>query len=187
MAMYCETGSDCKPARPIIIGAVVGAAVGVVIEYFVRNGQRSSWKPGPDPAAKVVLEGKAQSCHPGTPVRLVGVRNVNVAAFRASKVPSIIAHLKAMDTTSASDATSMARMDSLSRQTDRLVNSSVALSRTISDSTGRFKLSIPATDSVVVYGIGNDEDEPFEQAYATISGRASRSFVLDMAHGGCGQ
>jgi hypothetical protein len=40
MAMYCDNGVECKPAGAILIGAAAGAVVGVVIEYFVRNGQR---------------------------------------------------------------------------------------------------------------------------------------------------
>jgi hypothetical protein len=137
-------------------------------------------------APKITLTGKAQSCHPGTPTRLVGVKSVSIAAFQVSKVPTLLANLKTLDTATTTDGASMVRMDSLSRQTDRLVNSSVALLRVVSDSLGAFALTIPVTDSVLVYGIGNDEDEPFEQAYATISGRANRSFVLDMSHGGCG-
>jgi hypothetical protein len=40
MAIHCDNGVECKPARAILIGAAAGAVVGVVIEYFVRNGQR---------------------------------------------------------------------------------------------------------------------------------------------------
>lgn len=137
-------------------------------------------------APKVTLSGKAQSCHPGTPIRLVGIRSVNVSAFQVSKVPTIMLNLKTMDTLTITDGTSMIRLDTLARQTYRLVNSSTALARAVSDSTGSFKLIIPVTDSVVVYGEGDDPDTPVDQAFKTMSGRANSSFVLDMSNGGCG-
>jgi hypothetical protein len=136
-------------------------------------------------APKVTLTGKAQSCHPGTPVRLVGIKSVNVSAFQVSKVPTIMSNLKTMDTLTIIDEASMVRLDTLSRQTYRLVKSSTALARVVSDSIGSFKLSIPVTDSVLVYGEGDDQDTPFDQAFRTMSGRANSSFVLDMSHGGC--
>jgi hypothetical protein len=39
-AMHCEQGSPCNATRSMLTGAAAGAIVGVVIEYFVRNGQR---------------------------------------------------------------------------------------------------------------------------------------------------
>jgi hypothetical protein len=136
-------------------------------------------------APKVTLTGKAQDCHPGKPIRLVGIPGVSVSAFQVSKVPVLMSNLKTMDTTTITGEASMIRLDSLSRQTYRLENSSTALLRGTSDSTGTFKLSVPVTDSVVVYGTADDTDEPTYQAYKTMSGRANVSFVLDMSHGGC--
>jgi hypothetical protein len=137
-------------------------------------------------APKVTLSGKAQSCYSGTPIRLLGIKSVNVSAFQVSKVPTIMSNLKTMDTLTITDEASMIRLDTLARQTYRLVNSSNALARAVSDSTGSFKLSIPVTDSVVVYGEGDDPDTPVDQAFKTMSGRANSSFVLDMSNGGCG-
>ena len=136
-------------------------------------------------APKVVLTGTAQDCYPGIPLRTLGIVGVSVAAFQVSKVPTLMANLKTLDTAKVTDGASMIRKDSLSRQTYRLVNSTTALVRGISDSSGVFKLSIPATDSVVVYGTADNEDQPFYHAFKTMSGRANGSFVLDMAHGGC--
>jgi hypothetical protein len=96
-----------------------------------------------------------------------------------------MSNLKTMDTLTITDEASMIRLDTLTRQTYRLVNSSTALARVVSDSTGAFKLIIPVTDSVLVYGEGDDQDTPFDQAFKTMSGRANSSFVLDMSHGGC--
>lgn len=137
-------------------------------------------------APKVTLSGKAQTCHPGTPIRLVGSRGVSVSAFQVSKVPLLMSKLKTMDTTTIVDEASMMRLDALSISADSLAKSSTALLRVVSDSLGNFKLSIPVTDSVVVYGLGHDEDDPVNYAFKTMSGRANSSFVLDMSHGGCG-
>ena len=136
-------------------------------------------------APKVTLTGKAQSCYPGTPLRLVGIPGVNVSVFQVSKVTALMMTLKEIDTTSIANGVWPTRLDTLAKQTDSLVKSSVALLRVVSDSTGSFKLVIPVTDSVVVYGLGHNEDDPFNQVYTTMSGRASKSFVLDMSEGGC--
>lgn len=61
----------------------------------------------------------------------------------------------------------------------------MALVRAVSDSNGTFKLVIPVTDSVLVYGLAHNEDDPFNQVYTTMSGRANKSFVLDLSEGGC--
>lgn len=68
---------------------------------------------------------------------------------------------------------------------DSVARSSKALARAVSDSLGNFKLRIPVTDSVLIYGLGHDEDDTFPQVYLTMSGRTSRAFVLDVEHGGC--
>jgi hypothetical protein len=135
---------------------------------------------------KIALSGKAQTCHPGTPVRLVGSTGVNISAFQVSKVPMLMSKLKTMDTTTIVNEASMMRLDTLSIAADSLANSATALVRVVSDSLGNFNLSIPETDSVLVYALGHDEDDPVNQAFMTMSGRTSRSFVIDMSHGGCG-
>jgi hypothetical protein len=134
---------------------------------------------------QVTLSGKAQSCHPGMPIRLVGVRGVTVSAFQASKVRTLLSYLNAMDTTTIADSASMMRKGTLWSAADSVANVSMALVRVLSDSLGNFRLSIPVTDSVLVYAVGHDEDEPFDEVHIILDGRANSSFVLDMAHGGC--
>jgi hypothetical protein len=93
--------------------------------------------------------------------------------------------LKEMDTTTIANGVWPMRLDTLAKQADSLANISVALVRVVSDSTGTLKLVVPVTDSVVVYGLGHNEDDPFNQVYTTMSGRANKSFILDMSEGGC--
>jgi hypothetical protein len=77
------------------------------------------------------------------------------------------------------------RLDTLATQVDSLAKVSAALVRVVSDSIGTFELVIPVTDSVLVYALGHNEDDPFNQVYTTMSGRANRTFILDMSEGGC--
>jgi hypothetical protein len=140
-------------------------------------------------APTVTLTGKAQSCHPGLPIRLVGVSGVEVSAFRVSGVPSLMAYLNAFDSTARLSAVTtealMMRLDTLSTKADSIANRSKVLARAVSDSLGNFNLRIPVTDSVLIYAMMDDEDDTFPQVHMTMSGRTSRAFVLDMAHGGC--
>jgi hypothetical protein len=140
-------------------------------------------------APTVTLRGKAQSCYPGLPVRLVGVSGVEVSAYRVSRVPSLTTHLNAFDSTGRASASMtgalMMRLDTLLTKADSIAKRSKRLAHAVSDSLGNFNLRIPVTDSVLIYATWKDEDDTFPEAHMTMSGRTSRAFVLDMAHGGC--
>ena len=38
MLSYCETRGRCDATRDVLIGAAIGATIGVVLEYFIRHG-----------------------------------------------------------------------------------------------------------------------------------------------------
>ncbi|MGH7650534.1 MAG: hypothetical protein ACREMS_01700 [Gemmatimonadaceae bacterium] len=133
-------------------------------------------------APTVTLTGKAQSCNPGLPIRLLGVGDVKISAFRVDSVPSLMAYLNAFDTTGASE---MMRLDTLLTKADSVARISKALGRAVSDSLGIFRFTIPVTDSVLIYATWYDDGDTFPEAHITMSGRTSREFVLDIAHGGC--
>ena len=140
-------------------------------------------------APTVTLTGKAQSCYGGLPVRLVGVSGVEVSAFRVSSVPSLMASLNAIDSTAGASAMMsgalMRRLDTLSTRAYSVLKTSKVLARAVSDSLGNFELRIPVTDSVLIYAVVHDEDDPFPDVHMTMSGRTSRTFILDTANGGC--
>jgi hypothetical protein len=140
-------------------------------------------------APTVTLTGKAQSCHPGLPIRLVGVSGVEVSAFRVNRVPALMAYLNAFDSTARSSARTtealMMRLDTLLTRADSIAKRSKVLARAVSDSLGNFNLRIPVTDSVLIFAVWDDEDDTFPEAHMTMSGRSSLAFVLDTAHGGC--
>lgn len=136
----------------------------------------------------VTLTGKAQSCHPGLPIRLLGIGRVEVSVFRVSSVPSMMAYLNAFDSTASNAPTTpalMMRLDTLSTKAYSVAKSSKPLGRAVSDSLGIFRFTIPVTDSVLVYATWEDDGDTFPESHMTMSGRTSRDFVLDMAHGGC--
>ncbi|HZE07368.1 MAG TPA: hypothetical protein VE110_01300 [Gemmatimonadaceae bacterium] len=119
------------------------------------------------------------------PIRLVDVGGVKVSAFRVDSVPSLMAYLHAFDTTGVSNEASMNILDTLSTKADSVARISKALGRAVSDSLGIFRFTIPVTDSVLIYATWYDDGDTFPEAHITMSGRTSREFVLDIAHGGC--
>ena len=169
------------------VTAGILAAIGCGRESAPAAGEKETAVsvPASVGAPKVRLSGKAQSCHPGLPIRLVGVPGVNVSAFDVSRVPMLSATMKKFQASTITDEASMMRLDRLSRTADSLVENSVALVRVTSDSNGDFELIIPPTDSVLIYGLNHDEDDPVNQTFMTIGGRADSSFILDISGGGC--
>jgi hypothetical protein len=136
-------------------------------------------------APKVVLSGTAKSCYPGQPVVTVGVDSVRVSTFQVSKVPTLMASLKTLDTASTRTAALFAHTDSLYSTLLSQVNSTTALARATSNTSGAFQVSIAPVDSVLVFGYAHDQDVPFLYSYKTVSGRANLSFTLDMSRGDC--
>jgi hypothetical protein len=100
-----------------------------------------------------------------------------------------MAYFNAFDSTARSSEVTtealMMRLDTLSTKAYKGAKRSKPLARAVSDSLGNFNLRIPVTDSVVIYGEVHDEDDTFPDVHMTMSGRTSRSFILDTAHGGC--
>ena len=174
-----------RPGIPTVPGVTIPARPPNVVQSQTGDVSiiyRRERFPG---ASEITLAGEAQSCHPGRPVRLVGVGGVNVSAFQVNKVSALMTKLKEMDTTTMANGAFPMRLDTLAAQVDSLAKVSAALARVVSDSTGDFKLVIPVTDSVLVYALGHNEDDPFNQVYMTMSGRANKLFILDMSEGGC--
>jgi hypothetical protein len=90
-----------------------------------------------------------------------------------------------MDTTSASNEAAMVQFITKYRQMISLTNSSTALARVTSDSTGKFSVSISPVDSVLIVGFADNEGQPSYYNYKIVGGRASSAFVLDMSRGDC--
>jgi hypothetical protein len=136
-------------------------------------------------AGKVVLSGTAQSCSGGKPPVTVGVKGISLSAFNTTKVPSLVTLLRGMDTATFPDSVAMAQFTTKYNQMVSLTNSSTALVRTTSGSTGAFSVSISPIDSVLIVGFANDEGQPFYYNYKIVCGRSNASFVLDMSRGDC--
>jgi hypothetical protein len=136
-------------------------------------------------APPLILSGTTQSCVGGTPVIVVGVGKVSVTAFNKSKVPTLVTLLRTMDTTSASTEAAMTNFVAKYRQMVSLTNTSTAIARVTSDSSGKFSVSTSPVDSVLIVAYADNEDQPVYYSYKMIGGRASSSFVLDMSRGAC--
>jgi len=136
-------------------------------------------------AAPIILTGTTQSCAGGKPVIVVGVGKVSVSAFNKTKVSSLVTLLRTMDTTSASSGPAMINFVTKYRQLISLTNSSTAIARVTSDSSGKFSVSTSPVDSVLVVAYADNEDQPVYYSYKMVAGRASSSFVLDMSRGVC--
>lgn len=138
-----------------------------------------------DSAGKVVLSGTAQSCSGGKPPVTVGVKGISLSAFNTTKVPSLVTLLRSMDTATFPDSVAMAQFTTKYDQMVSLTNSSTALVRTTSASTGAFSVSISPIDSVLIVGFADNEGQPFYYNYKILGGRSNASFVLDMSRGDC--
>lgn len=136
-------------------------------------------------ASPVVLSGTAQSCSGGKPPTIVGVKGINVSAFNKTRVTSLVTLLRNMDTATFPDSTAMQQFITNYNQMVSLTNSSTAIARTTSGSTGAFSINTSPVDSVLIVGYANDEGQPAYYSYKMVGGRASSSFVLDMSRGDC--
>lgn len=137
-------------------------------------------------AQTVTLRGTATDCFAGQAIKSPEVR---IAAFDAARSKEMLKTLRAMDESGIYVEGDTNYMRRLGRQYDRvtqLTKSSRALARVISDAEGLFTLRIAPTDSVLIFGYEETEDEPFYYSYTVVAGRASRSVNLDMTRGGCG-
>jgi hypothetical protein len=136
-------------------------------------------------AAPIALSGTTQSCVGGRPVIVVGVGMVGVSAFNKTKVPTLVTLLRTMDTTSASSEAAMTTFVAKYRQMISLTNTSAAIARVTSDSSGKFSVNTSPVDSVLIVAYADNEDQPVYYSYKMVGGRASSSFVLDMSRGAC--
>ena len=115
--------------------------------------------PAPE---KILLDGSAQPCA-DVKETTSGVPGVHVYAFNAKKIPAIRKSLYVLDTLEW-EAGDPAAMRAASREYDRLL-SLVRKTRTMgyatSNGNGDFEITVPQTDSVLVFGEAKWPGEPF--------------------------
>ena len=133
---------------------------------------------------KVIVRGNTTDCFSH---EIVPVRQVEVSAFNLKSNTDLVAVLRSMDTISfeKDPSSGMSRMESQYEFATQLAHRSTALTRTTSDSTGAFELTINPTDSVVLFAEYDAEDEPFPYAFRVIGGRSDSNVDLDMSRGSC--
>jgi hypothetical protein len=132
----------------------------------------------------VLLSGVTQGCFTQNQPQIVS--GVNVSSFRVGDARPLLNQLRMMDTLSIPDTDPRAFDRFLAQYSQMLVldTTTTPLARATSASNGAFSLSIPPTDSVLVVGYEDVEDQPFFYSYTVIPGRSSLNFILDMSPGG---
>jgi hypothetical protein len=112
--------------------------------------------------AKTLLDGSAQPCA-DVKETTSGVPGVHVYAFNAKKVPAIRKSLFVLDTLEWEKGDPDV-MRAAAREYDRLL-SQVRKARTLgyamSNGNGDFEITVPQTDSVLVFGEAKMPGEPF--------------------------
>jgi hypothetical protein len=135
----------------------------------------------------VTFSGTAQDCSRVGATLLAG--HVNISAFQVSKARPIKAHLDSMaqvNLTGPDEHAAFVHLDSMYVKLQSMVAGTKALARATSAVNGTFALTFSPVDSVIVVGYQPQEDQDFYYSSTVMTGRASRSFVLDMSRGGCG-
>jgi hypothetical protein len=136
----------------------------------------------------VTFSGRAQDCsHVGDTLR---AGHIKVSAFQVSRARPIKTHLDSMSKINLAEAAdehaAFVHLDSMYVKLQSMVAGTKALARATSAVDGTFALTFSPVDSVLVVGYQPQEDQDFYYASKVITGKASRSFVLDMSRGGCG-
>jgi len=111
---------------------------------------------------KTLLDGSAQPCA-DVKETTSGVPGVHVYAFNAKKVPAIRKSLYVLDTLEWEKGDPDV-MRAASAEYDRLlakVRSSRTLGYAMSNGNGDFEITVPQTDSVLVFGEAKWPDQPF--------------------------
>jgi hypothetical protein len=134
---------------------------------------------------ETVLTGNAKDCFQTTvhPVQDLIVRAFDVATNR--QMLNVLVATDSIGTFEA-DPTAGPRQDSLYARLLDFLGSATPLAVDTSNSTGEFVLRFPPTDTVIVVGIKEREDEPYFFSYKVLGARTSTAFVLDMSSGQCG-
>lgn len=132
----------------------------------------------------VIVTGTATDCSRGEVIKLHGLE---VRAFDPSRHQVLVTLLRSMDTVTwvGDGVESMARFEPMYGRMRDLLQSSTPAARDSTTQTGTFRLSVPASDSVLVIGQADLEDEPIYYAYKMLNGRYDVAFELDMSRGGC--
>lgn len=133
----------------------------------------------------VVVSGTARDCFQESKLY---VPDLEVSAFNPStnrRLDSLLSSMGSIDLSEA-DSVTHARFNDGYFQVLQVIKDSVALARDTTDVAGRFALTFPPLDSVIVVGQLDREDEPYYYRYKKIGGLTNTTLLLDMSGGRCG-
>lgn len=133
------------------------------------------------PEQRVVLRGIARDCEMTPCIRETGMK---VSAFDVKTNGRLVSILRRMDHPNGSNADSMTQFFVRYDSATKIVTRRPALSRDITNSRGRFTLRFAPVDSVLIFAYTELEDEPTHYSYQLLSGRSSKSVVLNIHRDG---
>ncbi len=163
----------------------VGDTVQIVHDAMYERRPRVVIKPSSSAhGPHVILSGVTQGCFTQNEPQIVS--RVNVSSFRVGNARPLLNQLRMMDTLSIPDTDPRGIDRFLTQYSHMLVldTTTTPLARATSASNGAFSLTIPPTDSVLVVGYEDVEDQPFFYSYIVVLGQSNLTFILDMSLGG---
>jgi hypothetical protein len=139
------------------------------------------------PPKTVVIRGHAKDCF--VPGAEQGVPQLDIRAFDPRSNVKLVAVLQSLDTLVKSferdDSAGVSRWNSSYTELESLLRSSTPLARDSTSSTGSFSLTVPSSETVLLLGFGEQEDETSYYQYRIVGALANVSVVLDMSRGAC--
>jgi len=137
-------------------------------------------------AQSVIISGRVMDCL--MPGQQYDVQAFPVKAFDPASNGKLVGLLRSRDTLTffTGPPASRARANSEYYQLKSLFTTATALALDSTSSTGRYSLTVPSMDSVLVFGFDEREDMPEYYLYRIVGGRSNVSALFDMAGGGCG-
>lgn len=147
----------------------------------------SAQRPQIAAPTKFAIGGTVQDCFGGV---MIPIGRVQILVFDVAKSRPMLRQLAKMKTL-LSEADSAHYTERLTRfflEYDSLiplVERTRPLTRTLSDSTGAFRVVFSPVDSVLLFAYAELEDEPTYYEYKIMHARPDTSLVIDMSKGGC--
>lgn len=135
-----------------------------------------------------VISGTAKDCF--VPGQEQAVRALGVSAFDPASNKNLVAVLRSLDTLVKSfgldDEAGVSRWNSDYAKLKTLWTTAAPLAHDSTSQSGRYSLTVPLMDSVLVLGFTEVEDEIYYYQYRMVGARSNVSLLLDMSKGGCG-
>jgi hypothetical protein len=132
----------------------------------------------------VVITGTATDCEGGA---VINIHSMEVRALDPSTHKELVRLLRSMDTLTwvGDGVATQARFEPMYSRMIDLYRGSSPLARDSTAAAGTFSLTVPPSDSVLVFA-DEESEEDIVYAYRMVNARTNVNFELDMSRGACG-